>query len=60
VLAPAFFSNPLRLRVPGVECIANLSYRRCGERNLLDLYRPVGTNSSSRLPVLLWIHAGAG
>jgi acetyl esterase/lipase len=56
--APRLWSNPRRVRLPGVECIENLSYGGAGERNLLDLYRPVGTNSASRLPVLLWIHGG--
>jgi acetyl esterase/lipase len=55
---PRLWSNPRRVRLPGVERIENVSYGEAGERNLLDFYRPVGTDSTSRLPVLLWIHGG--
>jgi acetyl esterase/lipase len=56
---PRLWSNPLRRRTPGVECLADLSYGDAGERNLLDIYRPAGTTRASSLPVLLWIHGGA-
>lgn len=57
--AAGLFSNPLRVRVEGVERIADLSYGDAGERNLLDLYRPRRHARAGPLPVLLWIHGGA-
>jgi acetyl esterase/lipase len=51
--------NPLRLRQPGVERIADLSYGDAGVRNLLDLYRPATREAQTALPILLWIHGGA-
>ncbi len=55
---PRIWSNPLRTRCPGVECLENLSYGDAGERNLLDIYRPVRAPRDGGLPVLLWIHGG--
>lgn len=53
------WSNPWRLRLPGVERIADLSYGDAGERNLLDLYRARTPGRETPRPILLWIHGGA-
>jgi len=48
--------NPFRMRRPGVEVAKDIAYGDAGERNLLDVYRPVERNAP--LPVLLQIHGG--
>jgi acetyl esterase/lipase len=53
-----FWSNPLRLRIGGIERIADLSYGDAGERNLLDIYRS-RTPAAVAQPIFLWIHGGA-
>jgi acetyl esterase/lipase len=49
----------LRLRLPGVERIADLPYGDAGVRNLLDLYRPTPSPGNVPMPIFLWIHGGA-
>jgi acetyl esterase/lipase len=53
------WSNPLRLRIRGVERIADLSYGDAGERNLLDIYRARAPTTETARPIFLWIHGGA-
>jgi acetyl esterase/lipase len=52
-----FWSNPLRLRIRGIERISDLSYGDAGERNLLDIYR--ARIPATARPIFLWIHGGA-
>jgi acetyl esterase/lipase len=51
--------NPLRLRLPGVVRLADLSYGDGGKRNSLDLYRPADSSDPAPMPILLWVHGGA-
>lgn len=50
-------ANPFKMREPGVERIADISYGDAGTRNLLDVYRPASHREGC--PVLLQIHGGA-
>ena len=51
--------RPFHFDHTGVEVIRNLEYGDRGVRNRLDIYRALGTGSTERLPVMLYIHGGA-
>jgi acetyl esterase/lipase len=59
VVFSGLWSNPLRLRIRGIERIADLSYGDAGERNLLDIYRARTSATETARPIFLWIHGGA-
>lgn len=48
--------QPFKMRHPAVERISNIAYGEAGERNLLDVYRPVSRPVGC--PTLLQIHGG--
>jgi acetyl esterase/lipase len=56
-LRPPEWLRPFHFRTPGVDTVRNLAYGPAGERNLLDIYRPVRAPSQS-MPVLLQVHGG--
>ena len=55
--AASAWQNPFRRRMRGVERIRDVSYGPAGERNLLDVVRPV--ERAERRPTLMYIHGGA-
>ncbi|MFN8628675.1 MAG: alpha/beta hydrolase [Candidatus Binatia bacterium] len=48
--------RPFKMRHPAVERVGNIAYGEAGERNLLDIYRPV--SRPQRCPTLLQVHGG--
>jgi acetyl esterase/lipase len=48
--------RPFKMPHPAVERIRNISYGEAGERNLLDVYRPI--SRPQHCPTLLQIHGG--
>jgi acetyl esterase/lipase len=48
---------PFRRREPGVERIRNIVYGPAGDRNRLDVFRPI--ERAERCPTLVYIHGGA-
>ncbi len=57
-ISAADWLRPLAMTRAGVERLENISYGDAGERNLLDIYRPVAAREGG-FPVLLQIHGGA-
>lgn len=51
--------RPFHFDHTGVEVIHDLAYGDRRVRNHLDIYRARGTESTERLPVMLYIHGGA-
>lgn len=52
------WSNPVRMKQPGVEVIRHIPYGPAGVRQQLDIYRP-SVLPEEGCPVLLQIHGGA-
>ena len=51
------WQSPFRRRERGVERIRDITYGPAGERNRLDVYRPV--DRAERCPTLIYLHGGA-
>ena len=51
------WQSPFRRRERGVERIRDIAYGPAGERNRLDVFRPV--QRAERCPTLIYIHGGA-
>ena len=43
----------------GVDRVRNVAYGDNRRRNLLDVYRPVGSGAATHLPVVVYVHGGA-
>jgi acetyl esterase/lipase len=50
--------RPVAMHRDGVKCLADISYGDAGERNLLDIYRPLESREGG-FPILLQVHGGA-
>jgi acetyl esterase/lipase len=55
--AASAWQNPFRRRERGVERIRDIAYGPAGDRNRLDLFRPI--ERAERCPTLIYIHGGA-
>jgi acetyl esterase/lipase len=57
-IAAADWLRPLSMTRPGVVRLEDIAYGDAGERNLLDIYRPLEAREGG-FPVLLQVHGGA-
>jgi acetyl esterase/lipase len=56
-ILPSEWMRPISMRRHGVERLDDIAYGEAGERNLLDIYRPVQAREGG-FPVLLQVHGG--